>query len=237
VFAESSKLLNTLSTKNYVTIMELGLNCAAPNLLGETGNYEGNPMKRTMVLVASLAALVVLTLPGLAFGDTVVSVSSPATVSQGDTFTVDVDIAGVTDLFAYQLDLGFNPSVLQATGTITEGNFFQSGGGFVPGTVDNLGGTIVSNADTLLGPAPGLDGVGQLIVFEFKAFAPGTSGLDLANIILLDSSFNEIGFTSAEGSVVVTGSGPTPTPEASTVVLLVVGILALATVAGRKAAR
>jgi general secretion pathway protein D len=169
-------------------------------------------------------------------GDTVVSVSSPATVSQGASFAVDVNIAGVTDLFAYQLDLNFNPSILQATGTITEGSFFQSGGGFVPGTIDNSLGSIASNANTLLGPGPGLDGGGTLIEFQFLAVAAGTSGLDLANIILLDSNLDNIDFTSTHGSVVVTGSGPTPTPEASTVLLLAVGMLALATVAVSKAA-
>ena len=177
-------------------------------------------MRKLILLIALVTACVGLCLPGLAFGDTVVSVSSPATVSQGDTFAVDVNIAGVADLFGYQLDLNFNPSVLQATGTIAEGSFFQSGGGFVPGTVDNVGGTITSNADTLIGPISGLDGGGQLIVFEFMAFAPGTSGLDLANIILLDSSFNEISFTSAGGSVVVTGGGPVPTPEPAALTLI-----------------
>jgi general secretion pathway protein D len=192
-------------------------------------------MRKLILLVTFVAACVALSLPGTAFADTVLSVSSPATVSQGDTFTVDVDIAGVTDLFAYQLDLGFNPNVLQATGTITEGTFFQSGGGFVPGGVDNTAGAITFNANTLIGPISGLNGGGQLIVFEFMALAPGTSGLDLANIILLDSSLNEIAFTAADGSVVVTGGGPTPTPEASTFLLLGVGVLALATVAARRA--
>ena len=193
-------------------------------------------MRKSILLIALVTACVALCLPGLTFGDAVVSVSSPAAVSQGDTFAVDVNISGVTDLFGYQFDLNFNPSILQATGTITEGSFFQSGGGFVPGTVDNVGGTITSNADTLIGPILGLNGSGQLIVFEFMALAPGTSGLDLANVILLDSSFNEISFTSANGSVVVAGSGPTPTPEASTFLLLAAGILALVTVAVRRAA-
>jgi hypothetical protein len=193
-------------------------------------------MRKSILPIALVTACVALCLPGLAFGDAVVSVSSPATVSQGATFAVDVNIAGVTDLFGYQLDLGFNPSVLQATGTITEGSFFQSGGGFVPGTIDNTLGSITSNANTLLGPGPGIDGNGTLIEFQFLAVAAGTSGLDLANIILLDSNLDNIDFTSADGSVVVTGGGPTPTPESSSFLLLAVGIVALVTAAVRKAA-
>lgn len=176
-------------------------------------------MKKSLFLVAIAVALVALVLPSRAFADAVLSVSSPTTVAQGSTFDVEVNISGAADLLAYQLDLNFNPSVLQATGTITEGSFFQSGGGFVPGTVDNTAGTITFNADTLLGPGPGLTGGGQLIVFEFNALAAGTSGLDLANTILLDSNFNNINFTSTNGSVTVTGSGPVPTPEPSSFLL------------------
>jgi len=174
-------------------------------------------MRKSILAVVFVFAM---SLPGLAFGDAVVSVSSPATVSQGDTFAVDVDIAEVIDLFAYQLDLNFNPSILQATGTITEGSFFQSGGGFVPGTIDNTLGSITSSADTLLGPSPGIDGNGTLIEFQFLAVGAGTSVLDLANIILLDSTLSNIEFTTTNASVTVTGSGPVPTPEPSILMLL-----------------
>ena len=177
-------------------------------------------MKKALFLVAIAATLVTLGLPNRAFADAVLSVSSPATVAQGSTFDVEVDISGAADLYAYQLDLDFNPSVLQATGTITEGGFFQSGGGFVPGTVDNTAGTITFNADTLLGPGPGLSGGGQLIIFEFDALAAGASGLDLANITLLDSNLNNIDFTSTNGSVTVSGSGPVPTSEPSVLLFL-----------------
>ena len=149
------------------------------------------------------------------------------TVSQGSTFDIEVDISGAVDLYAYQLDLAFNPTVLQATGTINEGSFFQSGGGFVPGIVDNTSGTITFNADTLLGPISGLTGGGQLIVFEFAALASGSSSLDLANITLLDSNFNNIDFTSTDGSVTVTGSGPVPTPEPRSFLFLSIGICSL----------
>jgi len=188
-------------------------------------------MRKTFLLIASIAALIALALPNRAFGDSSLAVSS-ATVSQGSTFDVEVDISGAVDLYAYQLDLDFNPSVLQSTGVITEGTFFQSGGGFVPGTVDNKAGTITYNADSLLGPGPGMTGGGQLIVFEFSALAAGTSGLNLANITLLDSNLSDINFTSTDASVTVTGSGPVPTPEPGSLLLLAsalgtVGLLAL----------
>src|SRR5271165_813903 len=99
-----------------------------------------------MVLVSAVAS------PAFADGIPTLSISpASSTVSNGSTFSMDVNISDVTDLSAFQFDLSFDPSILQATGTITEGNFFLSGGGFVPGTIDNSLGTITFNANTLLG--------------------------------------------------------------------------------------
>jgi hypothetical protein len=110
-------------------------------------------------------------------------------------------------------------------GAISEGSFFQSGGGFIPGTVDNTLGTITFNANTLLGPPPGLDGGGTLLEFQFMALAAGISSLDLANIFLLDSNLDSTDFTSTNGSVEVLaggggGGGPVPSPEPATLLLL-----------------
>ena len=92
-----------------------------------------------------------------------VSVSSPATASVGDEFAVDVNISNVTDLYAWQLDLAFDPSVLAADPLgPTEGSFLSGAGPtfFIGGTVDNVGGTVSNNADTLEGPIPGATGGG-----------------------------------------------------------------------------
>lgn len=147
-------------------------------------------MRKTLFAVGTLLTLVLLMqVPG-AFADSVtLSVASPATVSQGSSFVVDVNISGVTDLYDFQLDLDFNSSVLSATG-VTEGAFLPSGGSafFVPGTIDNTGGAIAFNADTLLSAVPGVSGNGILIQFDFSALAPGTSALTIANEILQDST-------------------------------------------------
>src|SRR5271157_4900574 len=106
---------------------------------------------RISVAILMIASAVLLVLPSSAIADFAnLSVASPGTVSQGSTFTVDVNISGVTDLFDYQLDLTFNPSIVSATG-VSEGSFLSSGGPtfFLPGTIDNVGGPITLNADTL----------------------------------------------------------------------------------------
>jgi general secretion pathway protein D len=185
-------------------------------------------------LVVASAALMLL--PSIALADSAnVSVVTPGTVSQGATFSVDVNISGATDLYAFQLDLSFDPSVLSATG-VSEGSFLPSGGStfFLPGTIDNVGGTITSNADTLLGAIPGVSGSGTLIVFDFTALAPGTSIFTIGNEILLDSTGAVLSDTTTNGSVTVQGPGAVPEP--SSLMLLGVGVLGLAGLALKKTA-
>lgn len=184
-------------------------------------------MKRTVIFVTSLVAMLILIAQGTPADSVTLNVVSPADVSQGSTFAVDVNISGVADLYAFQLDLDFDPSVLSLT-SVSEGVFLPSGGStfFIPGTIDNVGGSVTGNADTLLTAISGVSGTGTLIVFDFNALTSGTSALDLANITLLDSGLNNIDFTSTNSEVMVTG-GAIPTPEPNTLILLTVGLLSL----------
>jgi general secretion pathway protein D len=143
--------------------------------------------------------------------DTVVSAGS-ATVSSGQTFTVPVSISGVSDLFAFQFDLAFDPTILQLQ-SISEGSFLSSAGStiFSPGTIDNTAGTATTTADTLTGLGPGASGSGTLADFTFQAIATGTSALTLSGVILLDSNLDDIPFTTSNGSVTV-GNAVVPEP-------------------------
>jgi len=182
-----------------------------------------------------VVALITLAAPKATLADAVLSVStSPGSISVGDTFTVDVAITGVTDLYAFGLDLTFDPSLLSATG-ITEGAFLPSGGDtfFIPGTIDNVGGSITSNGDSLIGAIPGVTGMGTLIEIDFTAIANGTSALDLANITLLDSNLANIDSTATNGSVTI---GTPAVPEPSTLTLLISAIISLAAFARFKSA-
>ena len=116
---------------------------------------------RSMIIVGIVLTTVFLS---PAFADTVLSVSpASSTVTNGSTFAVDVNISGVTDLYNFQFDLGFNPAVIQAT-NVLEGAFLSGGGStfFLPGTIDNTAGSITFNADTLEGMIPGVSGGGIL---------------------------------------------------------------------------
>jgi hypothetical protein len=95
--------------------------------------------------------------------------------------------------------------------------------------IDNTAGAITFNANSLIGPGPGAFGAGSLLRVQFVAVAPGTSivapSINLSDGDgLFDSSLFFIGFQTTGGEVTVAS---TSVPEASTLLLLSVGFMAL----------
>jgi hypothetical protein len=133
----------------------------------------------------------------------------------------------VSDLYAFQFDVLFRSANVSATSEI-EGSFLPSGGTtfFIPGTIDNVGGSVTATADSLIGSIPGVNGSGTLAILDFKGLAPGTVSIDLTNVFLLDPSFNSIAFTTQNASVTVQGSGGTA-PEPSSLLLFGTSLLSL----------
>lgn len=139
-------------------------------------------------------------------------VSSGALV--GGAVNVSVSVDDVVDLYAYQFDLAFDPTVVSAM-TLTEGDFPGGGGGtfFIPGSINNTTGAITFVTSTLLGPVPGVNGSGFLATVRFNALTPGTSALMLSNVLLLDSTGGDIAAGIQNGSVTVTVEDvPEPVP-------------------------
>ncbi len=149
----------------------------------------------------------------------------PATpsVTVGQSFTLSMQISGATDLYGYQFDLGFNPTVLAAT-SVTEGAFLPTGGPtiFLPGTIDNVGGSITTNADILNGAVSGVNGSGDLLDVTFQALTSGSSSVQIFNLIALNSFGQGLTETTAGSTVTVTAAA---TPEPGTGLLLVAGLL------------
>jgi len=136
---------------------------------------------------------------------------SATNVALGSPLTVDVNVAGLSDLYAFQFDISFNPAVLSAN-TVTEGALFSSVGVFFsPGFIDNVGGTITFIGDSFSGPGPGISTDGTLATIAFDTIGNGTSAIDLANVVLLDSGLGDI-TASVSGTSVSVGSVPEPSP-------------------------
>jgi hypothetical protein len=161
------------------------------------------------------------------------------TVSAGQSFVIDVEISGVSDLYGWQLDLGFNHAVVNA-GAASEGSFLTQGGStfFIPGSNDNVGGTVANNANTLLTAIAGVSGNGVLETFAFTATHSGVSTFSLANVTLLDSQLNPINAVLSGASVQVSGSAAVPEPSVLSLLLMgILGCVAQSALARRSASR
>ena len=177
------------------------------------------------ILAMSIVGFIAFS-PLLAFATSTVSIQLPvSTIHVGSFFDVLVDISSVTDLYAFQFDIGFDPAILSAI-DVTEGPFLPSGGttSFSAGFIDNAAGSISFNADSLIGAIPGVSGNGALAALSFQALALGTSPLGLANVILLDSNFADISFNTGGASSVDVRSAVEP----GTMLLLGFGLVGLA---------
>lgn len=140
---------------------------------------------------------------------------SSSLVHPGQTFSVSINVGGVSNLAGYQFSFSFNPAVVSATG-ISAGSFL-SGGAFAGGAINNAAGTIALTT----GSGATVSGSGTLAVIFFTALGPGSSGLNLSNVMLLDASGKPINFAVSNGSITVTPV--TAVPEPATLSLLLLG--------------
>src|SRR5882724_5026705 len=133
---------------------------------------------------ALLLTALLLAIAPTVIASPVVSVQTGA-LGAGQTFTAAITISGVTDLYAFQLDLSFSPAVIAAT-SISEGGFLPAGGAtfFIPGSINNAAGTITFTADSLLGSGGGVSGSGVLANVTFRGVGQGVSPIALANVQL-----------------------------------------------------
>lgn len=127
--------------------------------------------------------------------------SSPLQV--GDTFTQEIYARDflppiINDLSAWQMQITYNPEVLQFVGA-TEGDFLESDGvdalfmavpakGMIKAHQARIGRTTdVTGAEALTAPVAGVDGSGLLMTVEFELLEFAEEALGLSNIQLSDS--------------------------------------------------
>jgi hypothetical protein len=153
------------------------------------------------------ALIVLLTMPLYAFvmsdaGSTRVFIDPPSqTVGAiGDSFTVNVSVADVSNLYGYEFKLYYNSTVMNGTEEPIEGSFLKSGGqtpfwGVVSFTDHyNLTHGVVWIYCSLQANVSGIYGSGVLATIKFKSLALGDSvPLHLADVKLSEPYVPDIG--------------------------------------------
>lgn len=109
----------------------------------------------------------------------------------GQSFSINVTVSDVVDLYAWEIELSWNPSLL-GTISVTEGSFLKSGGDtfFIYSWNDTQGHILIDC--TLIGQIVGVSGSGVLVTVTFLVLGLGETPLDLHDEVLLDHNETQI---------------------------------------------
>ena len=173
--------------------------------------------RRNSGVVLAIMVVALVGTPIVSQAAPIVSISpSSSSALVGNSLSVDIAIDGISDLYAFQFDLAFDPAVLRAD-DVLEGAFLGGGGTtfFISGFIDNTLGIVSFTANSLIGAVPGVTGNGPLATLAFTALGIGTSAVTISNLVLLDSSLADIvDFSTNDGDVTVRRPDQAPEPAA-----------------------
>jgi len=140
-----------------------------------------------MLLIVSMAMV------GTAFSiitTTTLSVEPPfvvdPTLVAGATFTVNIVVTDVTNMYGFDFKLGYDTSVLTATAVSFTGNIFEPGYFTWKNEIDDGLGRVWLSVTQELGAPGGVSGSGLLATITFTVDALGDSYLDLYDTELRD---------------------------------------------------
>jgi len=129
---------------------------------------------------------------------TVSVVPQYVTANIGQSFSVDVVVSDVIDLYAWEIELNWTAPLLSVV-SIAEGPFLKTGGStfFVYSFSDILGHLLIDC--TLTGQILGVNGSGVLATVTFLVLGAGGTPLDLYDVVLLDHTEVKIGAQVSDG--------------------------------------
>jgi len=121
-------------------------------------------------------------------------------LTPGTSFTVDVKVENVFDLYTWSLVLSWDPALLNVT-SVVEGPFLAEvapeGTFFIDKRYQEAG--YIDEACSILGPYPGAEGNGTLVTATFLVEQLGETTLDLKDTALIDSKIVHIPHTADDG--------------------------------------
>jgi hypothetical protein len=133
----------------------------------------------------------------------------------GEEVEIDINIVEVADLYGFEFDLAYDPSILEYA-SWEKGTFIGDGDSTFWITPDaSTSGEINNFAAGRTTPGVSVSGSGTLATVRFNVIGAGTSPIRIEELKLGDSNVDEIPSTAQDGEVVVSGGGPTSTPTGS----------------------
>jgi len=187
------------------------------------GQRLGSVILRLMILliaVALLGAILLVSLPasrGFTQSTVILIQPSSSDVDVEDTVTVDIRIEDVTDLYGVDVQLSFDPALLEVQdadpGTddiqIQKGTF-PAPDFVVKNEADNSAGTIWY-AVSQMSPTEPISGSGVAASITFKGLAGGTSSVAFTYQKIVEIDGEQIPATTQDGQITVVGT-ETSTP-------------------------
>jgi hypothetical protein len=132
---------------------------------------------------------------------------SAASLLVGNSTVVTITLASVTNLYGYQLQVGYDTSRVSAVGAFVNGFFDTSVDAFSPsGWNANCAAGLCNFAVTKLRPATDVTGSGPLARITFTGIAPGSVTLTYLQSILGDRNGMAIAHTTSTGALTVNGT-------------------------------
>lgn len=124
-------------------------------------------------------------------------------IAVGQTFAVNVSLAGAQNVYSVPVQVGYDPKTL-ALVNVSNGNFLSKDGQVVAlvHRDDPMTGQVQVTATRPPG-APGLSGEGQVFTLTFMAKAPGTSQLTIHQANLRDAAQQRIPASGSQAMITV----------------------------------
>lgn len=122
------------------------------------------------------------------------------TINEEDEAGAVVEIVEVSNLYGFQLDFVYDPSILEYV-SWEPGPFL--GGGYWVTPDPSTSGVLKNIAATRTTPGEAVTGTGALVTVTLRALSGGISAIRIENLRLADSEANEIPFTAKDGEIQV----------------------------------
>jgi len=160
-----------------------------------------------MFPLTGLAITLIIQQQDISSVETTILVSrSNVNVRVNQTFAVNIDVSGVSDLYGWAFKLGYNTSTLELV-NVAEGSFLNnSRDTYFVSKVMSTDGYILVGC-TSLGNIAGVNGNGTIASIEFRSLSMGNCTLDLYDTKLVSSNRQLMSHVATGGVVFVTIQG------------------------------